>query len=124
MKFEYEIDAEKGFIVERFRGSVYLQDICDAMEQLEGDSRYNPHFNGMVDLRDAVLELRFPDTMRIKDHYEKEPRASVGRWVFIVQGQNNFGTMRMYKSVTDDLPVEVNIVESEEEALAWRASLK
>lgn len=124
MEFEYHIDTEKGFITEWFRGEICLEDICVALQIVQADPHYDPHFNGLVDLQEAMLEIRFADMMRLLDKQVDSPRTSKGRWAFIATDPNNYGTMRMYKSVTDvPLGLEVNLFTTEEEALAWCASL-
>ena len=123
MTFEYSIDPEAGFIIERFYGPVYPETIYAALKEIAADPLYQQHFDGMVDLRQAVMEVRFPEMLKLSLFEKQDAHTSTGRWVFIADTVNNYGTMRMFQTLVEDMPMQVTLVRSLEEAEAWRARL-
>lgn len=123
MAFQYSIDPDEGFIIERFYGPVYPEAIYEALEQVAADPLYQHHFDGMVDLREAVMEVRFPEMLKLSLFQKQDRNTSTGRWVFIADTVNNFGSMRMFQTLVEDMPLQVTLVRSLEEAETWRAQL-
>jgi len=121
--FQYTIYPEKEFVEERFQGTVEIKGLIEALQQIFADPAWNPQYNGIVDLREANMELRYPDVRTLVDFQKSHPLTSQGQWAFIADKDKNFGTMRMFHALSSELGFEVNIFKTKAEAMAWHDQL-
>jgi len=82
MKFTYEILPERRLNVLRFSGSVSLKDVLAGTRKLWADERYDPHFNGIVDLQGVTTQATMDD-VRALVSFLQEDGTSRGRWAAI-----------------------------------------
>ncbi len=121
MDFQYSINTATRFVEERFTGTVNITDMIAALEQIFSDKAWDPHYNGIVDLTAADLNLPLSDMSLLIDFQEKHPLTSKSQWAFIAGKDLNFGLMRMFQGLAYELDLEVTVFRTKEEAMGWRA---
>ncbi len=122
-KIEYRIDSEQRFITERCQGAIGLRDLRAFLEALFADPAYERHYDGLVDLRGALLELDYEEIRELLAFQRAHPRTSRGSWAFLAEKPLNFGVMRMFLSLGEGLGMEMEILETEREVRLWREKL-
>lgn len=119
MDFEFSIDEGKGVVVERFKGECHLSDLVSAIDTIYSSPEYRPEYNGIVDLREAMLRISYNDMINFVGFLHQHPRRSTGRWAFVVSSTLNFGLCRMYEIIGFDLQRDTAIFKDRDEALRW-----
>ncbi|MGV1099675.1 hypothetical protein ACUUL3_09755 [Thiovibrio sp. JS02] len=120
MKIQYRIDPETKFITQEFHGEILLRDMLGFLETLFADPAYQPHYDGIADLRGAMLNLNYEEVKELVAFQSGHPRCSCGAWAFLAEKPLNFGVMRMFLSVGDGLGMDLNIFETEREVRYWQ----
>ena len=83
MKFSYRILPEQKLNIVRFSGSVSIADVTHNVQQLWADARYNPHYNGIVDLEGVTTRAKVEDLKVLLDFLENR-KDSFGWWAAIL----------------------------------------
>lgn len=84
MKFSYEIYPQLRLNILRFSGAITVGDIVRGINQLWADSRYDPTFNGIVNLEGTTTPRAGLDDVKsllafLRDH----EKISTSRWAAI-----------------------------------------
>lgn len=117
----YVVHAEQRYVEEIFEGEVTLLGAAALLEAALADPAMDPGFDGLVDLRAAQLKLSYEDVRQIAHGLTHDPRASRGRWAFVVSSSLSHGIVRMLEALSDDT-ITVQIFRDHDEALAWLLS--
>ncbi len=80
---EYMIAPEKRLVFERLRGPVSPQDLITLMQQIWSDPSYDRSFNGIVDVRESILDLNPSSLESFAQLILASESASVGRFAII-----------------------------------------
>ena len=83
MKFSYRILPEQKLNIVRFSGSISVADITDNVQHLWADARYNPAYNGIVDLQGVTTRAKVEDLKALLDFLESR-KSSFGWWAAIL----------------------------------------
>jgi hypothetical protein len=83
MKFSYDILPERHLAILRFKGSITLKDVLGGIRQLWADPRYQPAFDGIVDLEGVTTQARIGDITALIVFLQQEKSTSQGRWAAI-----------------------------------------
>src|SRR4051812_26056385 len=83
MKFSYRILPEKRLHIVRFSGSVSVADVTQNIQQLWADHRYNPQYNGIVDLKGVTTRAKVGDLKGLLEFLENT-KMSFGWWAAIL----------------------------------------
>lgn len=120
MRFQYEIHPDKRMITEHFQGQVTLKNLMAAIKQLNSDPMYSRHYDGVVDLTDARMEMGFKEVFNFVEFMKNVENCSLGNWAFIAEDPLNFGVMRIFHSLTEEDGMGVKIFRKPEDARAWQ----
>ncbi len=83
MKFSYRILPEQKLNIVRFTGSVSVTDVTTNVQQLWADARYNPSYNGIVDLEGVTTRAKVEDLKVLLEFLEAR-KDSYGWWAAIL----------------------------------------
>lgn len=83
MKFSYRILPERRLNLVRFSGSVSVTDVTQSLQQLWADHRYNPEYNGIVDLKGVTTRAKVEDLRGLLQFMENT-KTSSGWWAAIL----------------------------------------
>lgn len=121
MRAHYEIHAERGLVIETFEGRVTLQALVPFFQSLYADPGWDPRFDGLADLSNAVIDMDFDDMSRLVGYMRSSGSASTGRWAFVVGSALNLGMSRMFQTMSDDLQSDLRFFLDRDEAVRWLA---
>ncbi len=119
MPTRYRIHADRGYVEEIYEGRVTLATLNELMAAVYGDPAWNPDFHGIADFTNALIELSFDEMWSLVKFMRKSGVASRGRWAFVVPSQANYGMVRMYEALSDDLQSQICAFKTRGEALQW-----
>lgn len=106
--FGYEIDVERRVVVMTCRGFWTRVQLTAALHRLWADPRYARSFDGLVDLRGAVLEVGIEDLHVLADYVLGHAAASHGRWAAVVVSPFTTAYAMLYRqSMMQRHPFEV-----------------
>lgn len=80
---EFEIFPEQRIVLVRYRGEVTAADLIEGTRALWADPRYDPRFEGIVDLSDHRLRASTDDFRAYLDFLVEQPKTSTARWAAV-----------------------------------------
>ena len=106
--------------IEVIRGRVNLDVLIKNDSSFDKESKFNPRYNCIIDLRDAEIELKVLDLKRAiernADFYKNMTPKKVG---ILVEGRENAALAYVFTSMVSSLPVYFEVYSSLEGALKW-----
>lgn len=94
--YRYRIYLDLGVVVVRFRGRVSVSEIMDYFSEIATDSNYNPNIHGVVDLREATLDMSVEEVESLAKMGAANSKA---RWVIIVNNPHETAFSVLYSDV-------------------------
>lgn len=119
----FDIEHRGGYLHLRLYGTVTAEDLVKLAGELRSldDSMPVPP-NRVADLTEADLGgVRFPDVLTLAKERRERTFDRPMRTALVARSQIQVGFARMFQTLDDNPAVELKIVGSEEEALAWLA---
>ena len=116
----YWIDAERRLRIESYHGRIGLRTLRDSALAMSEDPGWSGSFHGLMDLRDATLELSANEVIRLGLLMRQPAQRTSGWLVYVVADETTHGVVRMlgYWSRTAD---RQRIFRSRKEAENWLA---
>lgn len=118
MPFEIEIDVGRALVIVVVTGVVSDDDLIGGTEYLRGHQDFQPDFDQLV----VGTEVERVDVSRegVTKLTAGEPLFSVvSRRAIVAQTPVGFGMSRMFELASDGRAGEINVFQSEREALEW-----
>lgn len=116
----WSIDKEQGFFLEVWSDQVSAEDACAAIDEAVKDPRYGPGMLGMVDMRQATIDLPEEGIDAIFRKKREYGNLHVGwRWALLASTTAQIAACALYVSRTDHVPIEISTFQSESEAYRW-----
>jgi hypothetical protein len=116
MKFSYKILPERRLNVLRYAGAVSVSDVMRVTQEFWADERFNPEFNGIVDLEATTTRAKVGDLKSLLDFLESN-RRSTGWWVAILTDPKTAALAIIFKAALNS-SFRLEIVNS------WEAACK
>lgn len=115
--FSFLVLAEHELVLEEFVGPITAKNLPAFLNTLWSDPTIQPHFNGIIDVRRARLEMT-PQEVKafMKEENEDDSRAN-GIAVLIAEAPNSVAISMLYQFYSAAQKVE--IVENLEDAFAF-----
>ena len=117
MPAEFKIDDERGLIVSRAFGRVTDEDLQRHQQVLRADAAFDPRYDQLWDFLD-VTEIAVSDEA-IREFARARSFEPEARRALVAGSDLGFGLARMFATLHDDAPEEVQVFRSLEEARAW-----
>ena len=102
MEFDYEIYPEQRMIVTRYRGAYTFATLIACAQKLWADPRYQPAYDGVVDLTDGKLTIGRQDFRAVIDFIRRQDRASRGRWAAVASSPFATACSLLYQRAIED----------------------
>jgi hypothetical protein len=120
MSVEFRVDSEEGLVLGVLKGEVTVDEIMAALGELFGSDEYEPHYNGITDLRDTAWESNQEDLRRLVQFLIKH-RKSIGkhRSAIVVSSERAYGMSRMFEVFSEATPIKVRVFRDWDEAMKW-----
>jgi hypothetical protein len=113
----YLIDVANRLVVSRVWGVVAAETFIAHARGLAADSRFEPSFRQIADLREiARAELSAEDVRQIA---EANPFGPGARRAVVVGADVIFGLARMYEQLADQSPDQFRVFRDYDEAVRW-----
>lgn len=125
MDWTRRIFPEHELIAARFTGTMVARDFEAWVEETRKTPRYQPHYDGIVDLRDVEMSVERPhEAQRVAEHVVSE-RVTRGRWAILIRRPLESALVMLYgATVTKQHPLEAfSTVEGAAAFLGRRTSL-
>jgi hypothetical protein len=119
MEARYEICTVQGYVEEVFEGSITKTELVEFFNRMLADPKWRPNLNILVDLSGASVDLNFDDMYAVVGFLKTAAVESHPRCAFIAPQTVNYGMLRMYESLSDDLHDEMRLFTERNEALEW-----
>ena len=84
MEFKYIILPEKSLVLERFKGRFDKAAMMETVRTIWENPRYQPHFNGLLDLRQAEVKIEVEDLRELTKLLEINEKAARGKFVLLI----------------------------------------
>ncbi len=81
--FHYDIFPEKRLIFQRYSGRFTLAELLAAIEKLWSDPRYDPTFDGLIDLSSDCAPPSMADFRSLLEFVQGSAKTTSGRWAAI-----------------------------------------
>lgn len=114
LKFVYTIIPAQRLALLRFSGSVTLGDVIRGIERIRADPRYDPHFNGIVNMEGVTTRAGISELQALLSFLEKR-HSSVGQWVVVFSEPKTTALGMMFKAAWFG-PFNIEIVSTWEAA--------
>lgn len=124
MPIEYEIDEGEGLVRTRCVGSFSIDDLIQHSIRVNGDPRFSPGMNTLIDFSKAELVDDVEAISRYVGH-SKELAAFRGacRWACLVLDESEADLIWTFNLVVQSrgIPIKTRAFYDEKEALRWLA---
>ena len=120
MSVEFRIDKNEGIVYGTLKGDVDVEEILAALEHLVLSEEYEPHLNGITDLREMKWESDQADLRRLV-HFLIEHGKKIGRSrsAVVVSGDRAYGMSRMFEVFSEQAPLKVRVFRDYDKAKRW-----
>lgn len=113
----YIIDQGRSIVLTRAWGEVTDGDLLAHVRSLAADARFKPHFNQLVDFRDAKdVDVSLAGIIKLA---ELNPFRSGARRAVVIHDDVLFGMARMYRILREPAVEEFELFRSMDLALDW-----
>jgi hypothetical protein len=120
-KVFFKILPEEQLIIEYFSGSVSWHDLVE-MKRLEvSEPNYNPNFNVITDIREAVLNLEALDEIESYLDFLKSNQKSVGtrKTAILTDNSEQVIHSELLRVMKNDLPINIKTVSTYQAVFEW-----
>jgi hypothetical protein len=120
MRIERVIDQERYFIHTTITGEITLPEIREDMVRLAADPHYSPDMPGIVDMRNAKVNLSSNEIRQLTDSLKQSPRVvSNTRRALLVGSDLAFGIYRMFVAMAENGRTDYRVFREEQAARDW-----
>jgi len=120
MSVEFRVDKEDEIVYGTMKGEVTAEEIIAGLEEVFDGGDYEPHFNGISDLRDINWESDQGDLRKIVQFIiRNKGRIGRHRSAIVVSNERSFGMSRMFEVFSEQTPLKVRVFRDYDEALDW-----
>jgi hypothetical protein len=121
MSYSYEMDLPRQLVRVRLYGEVSDADLLAGDEELRADSRFQPEFDQIVDMSDAIEGGLTGEGIR--ELANRPPLfATTSRRALVVRSDLGYGLARMFQALRGDVAGEIQIFRSLAHAETWLGS--
>lgn len=120
MKFAYCIDPTQNLIHLRCIGRITLAELMAHVNSVNTDPQFRKGMNTLADFSQAFLDWRFEEAQQFCDYVTtiQEARGKC-KWAVVAPTDVNFGVIRMFATLSDELSIETSVFRTLEEVLDW-----
>jgi hypothetical protein len=119
--FRYRIDPALGCVFTTLEGTLSDEDILGYVRSALADPEFGPGLRGLVDAssveRLAVTRAGIEGVLDLTR--DRDDRIRGARLALVAPQDAAFGMARMYQTLRDDPPYEIQVFRARAEALAW-----
>lgn len=83
MDYVYEIVPEEGLIIETVTGEITVEEMAQKTEKVFSDPKFEPTFNGLLDLRGATSKMTKVELYGFVDFLERTGKFGESRWAVL-----------------------------------------
>lgn len=94
--YSYRIFTDYEVVVVRFKDHVSMAELLDYYAEIGTDSDFSPEMHGVVDLRDATLDITVADVKKLAEIGATNSKA---RWVIIVDNPHDTAFSVLYSDI-------------------------
>lgn len=116
---KYQIIPEKNLIIETFSGRVTLDDVVSFLKGILDDPDYSPELNGIVDFREADLDVSYDEIRGLVDWLASRETRARGYWAFVTDRPVTHGISRIFAALAEGLQRRIEYFGSLEQAARW-----
>ncbi len=120
MPITHRIDRSLGIVYVDVRGSPTTAEMCDAIDRVVADADFEAGFGILSDHRGLDSPATTDQVHALLTHITalKSAFGSL-RWAVVVKRAASFGMMRMMSVLAEEIPAQVEVFRSVEEARSW-----
>jgi hypothetical protein len=120
MTVEFRIDKGERIVYGTLKGEVEVEEILAALEAIITSEEYEPHLNGITDLREMKWESDQGDLRRLV-HFLISHGKKIGRSrsAVVVSGDRAYGMSRMFEVFSEQAPLKVRVFRDYDKAKRW-----
>lgn len=120
MHVERVIDRDRHFIHTTITGGITLPEIREDMVRLAADPHYSPDMPGIVDMRNAKVNLSSDEIRQLTDALKQSPRVvSHTRRALLVGSELAFGIYRIFAAMAAEGRTDYRVFREEQAARDW-----
>ncbi len=114
------VDDEKRCYFVQWRGEVNFVDVIDEFLEIANDQRIKPGFDALHDFTEARASVEFGEIMAIARRYaEISEDLGDGRGAVVVGNDADYGIVRVFMALADEIPGAIHVFRSREDAKLW-----
>jgi hypothetical protein len=114
------IDPDRHFIYTTVTGEITLAEIYEDMVRLASDPNYQPEMTGIVDMRNATVELTADELRQLAGELRNRPKVVArARRALLVGSDLAFGIYRMFATLAMDGSTDYRVFRDEQAARDW-----
>lgn len=121
MSYSIQFVEEQQFVIVAISGIVSSKVFINAMAEIVSSSKYPDNINAVYDLSEMDFDNVTTGFLQFTKHQVRgltEKRAGA-KTVYVCPKDLQFGMARMWKVMIDDIPVDIHVVRSLDEAVDW-----
>ena len=126
MPVALQIEPEQKLVTFECSGTVVLDDVRTAFQNMFDDPRFTPGINALWDLRNASIGVRMQEIPGLLDMISSRQgdRGKDYRVAILVSGSPDFGLSTLFEMSAHAMPFAVRVFRSRTEASRWLAGLE
>jgi hypothetical protein len=121
MPIESHIDSDGGLIFHTAEGLLVAEELLSAFDSVASDPVFRPTMGALWDLTGASIEAAGTDDVKTLAAAigERLTESEYHKVAIAAPHDLTFGLARMYEAYTAQLPIELGVFRTRDEALEW-----